>query len=102
MKFERLAWFGNLALAAVAIVLAWAPSRAIWASGGTVGIAVVVVVAAIALFPWKRSDGSTARVVDRFRSSVSGTGNNVQIARDHATQSIHNERNTRNSTRDER
>ncbi|BBZ49833.1 hypothetical protein H7H82_14870 [Mycobacterium heidelbergense] len=99
MKFERLAWCGNLALAAIAIVLAWVPIKGDLGKWGTVGIAVVVVLAAVALFPWRRPDDSTVRMVDRFRSSVSGSGNNVQIARDHATQTMRNEGNTRNSTR---
>jgi hypothetical protein len=98
MGFERAAWFGNLALAGIAIVLAWVPVRGDLGKWGTVGIAVLVVLAAIALFPWRRSDGSTARIADRFRSNVSGSGNNVQIARDHANQTISTEGNNRNAT----
>ncbi|MCA2303180.1 hypothetical protein JF770_06375 [Mycobacterium intracellulare] len=99
MKFERLAWIGNLTLATIAIVLAWVPIKGDLGKWGTIGIAIVVVTAAIALFPWGRSDGSTVRMADRFRLSVNGSGNNVQTARDHATQTIMTERNTKNSTR---
>jgi hypothetical protein len=89
MKYERLAWVGNLALAAVAIVLAWVPVKDDVGRWGSIAIAVVVVLGAIALFPRKRADGSEARLIDRFRSSVT-TGNNsdVQVARDHVTQTI--------------
>jgi hypothetical protein len=85
MGYERLAWIGNLILAGIAIVLAWVPLRADVGKWGTVAIAVLVVAAAIAVFPRRRADGSTARLVGRFRTTVKGN-NNVQIARDNANQ----------------
>jgi hypothetical protein len=86
MGYERLAWVGNVVLAAIAIFLAWVPASHQVGKWGTVAIAVLVVVAAITLFPRRRSDGSTARLIDGFRASVKGDNNRVQIARDNANQ----------------
>lgn len=89
MGLERAAWLGNLMLAAVAVVLAWVPVKDDLGKWGTVVIAVLVVVAAIALFPRRRADGSTARLADNFMRGVrTGNRSNVQVARDNAKQTI--------------
>jgi len=86
MGYERLAWVGNLVLAGTGIFLSWWPVSHQLSKWVTLGIAVLVVVAAIALFPRRRSDGSTARLIDGFSPTVRGDHNRVQIARDNANQ----------------
>lgn len=88
MGYERAAWIGNFALAAVAIVLAWVPVRGDLGKWGSIGIAVAVVLAAIALYPRRRPDGSVTRLVDNFSATVRGDNNRVQIARDNARQTM--------------
>ena len=54
----------------------------------TVGIAVLVVAAAIAMFPRRRSDGSTARLIHTFRPRVSGNHNPTMIAGERSNQIV--------------
>lgn len=103
MGYERLAWIGNLILAGIAIVLAWAPIAGQIGKWGTVVIAVLVVTAAIAMFPRRRSDGSTARLIDSFSPAVKvkGDNNRTQFARDHANQIMEAGKITRSGSNDE-
>lgn len=80
MGYERLAWVGNLVLAGTAIFLSWWPVSRQLSQWVTVGIAVLVVLAAIAMFPRRRADGSTARLINSVRPKVSGHHNPTMVA----------------------
>ncbi|WP_131811349.1 hypothetical protein [Mycobacterium kubicae] len=88
MGYERAAWLGNALLAAVSVFLAWVKVSTELARWATVGIAVVVVFAIVALFPRKRADGSTARLADTFRPQVSGSRNPTMVAGEHSSQIV--------------
>jgi hypothetical protein len=84
MGYERLAWIGNVVLAGIAIVLAWVPLRGDVGKWGSVTIAVLVVAAAIAMFPRRRADGSTARLI--HSATVKGHHNTTMVAGENSNQ----------------
>jgi hypothetical protein len=88
VRYERLSWIGNVVLAGIAIVLAWVPLRAEVGKWGSVGIAVLVVTAAIAMFPRQRSDGSTARLINSVRPKIRGHHNPTMVAGERSTQIV--------------
>lgn len=89
MRIERAAWFGNVLLAAVTVFLTWVPVASQVGRWGSIAIAVVVVIAVVVLYPRRGPDGSVTRLADRFRPNVTtGDNSDVQIARDHANQTI--------------
>lgn len=90
MGYERVAWIGNVLLAGVTIFLAWVPVSDKVGRWGSLAIAVVVLGAAIALFPRRGADGSAVRLVNRFRTEVEGHHNPTMAAGDHSSQ-INNE-----------
>lgn len=69
MGYERAAWVGNAALSAVMVFLAWKQVSTQVAHWTTVGIAIVVALSIVALFPRKRADGSTTRLINNFQSN---------------------------------
>jgi hypothetical protein len=64
--YERVARVGNLLLAGVGIVLVGFLYHSSCGRWGTLAIAVLVVIAAVALFPRQRPDGSTASLINAF------------------------------------
>lgn len=88
MGYERTAWAGNVILAGLSMFFAWAQVADHIGKWVTSIVAILVVVAALLLFPRKRSDGSAARLIDRFTANVKGDNNWVQIARDNANQKM--------------
>lgn len=88
MGYERLSWIGNVILAVIAIVLAWVPLRADVGKWGTVAIAVLVVAAAITMFPRRGADGSTARLINSVRPKIRGHHNPTMTAGERSTQIV--------------
>lgn len=90
MGYERGAWAGTVTMALVGIYLSYKPIQHDLGRGLVAALAGLVIVAAILMFPWRRqTDGSPQRLVSGFRAVVGGSKNNVQIARDHANQTMH-------------
>lgn len=85
MGYERAAWIGNLVLAGIGIALGWLPVSEQLGRWGTLAIALLVLVAAVALFPRKRADGTTARLINAI-GPVNGDRNPTMIAGDRSTQ----------------
>lgn len=82
---ERLAWTGSVAMAGVGIYLSYVPLASNLGRGLVIGLASIVIVAALLMFPWKKNgDGSAARLGSRVR--ISGSRNHIQIAGDNSTQ----------------
>lgn len=92
MGYERAAWIGNLVLAGIGIALGWLPVSEQLGRWGTLAIALLVVLAAVALFPRKRADGSASRLIEHFAPAIRAEGGNVQVARDNANQHIESTR----------
>lgn len=83
---ERFAWLGSVVMSLVGIYLSYVPLKHDLGKVAVVVLASVIIVAAIAMFPWRRkSDGSTSRLVN---TKVGGRNNRVQTAGDNSTQVI--------------
>lgn len=102
MRYERFAWAGTVTMAVIGIYLSYRPIQHELGKGLVAGLAGLVILAAILLFPWRRrDDGTPERLVSGFRAGVRGNKNNVQIARDHANQTMHVSRSDDKSKRHE-
>jgi hypothetical protein len=85
---ERLAWVGGVIMSCVGIYVSYVPIANDLGKGLVAGLAGLVILAAILMFPWRRrSDGSPARL---YKVKVGGRGNRVQTAGDNSTQVIAN------------
>ncbi|WP_204802634.1 hypothetical protein [Mycobacterium riyadhense] len=103
MRYERFAWAGGVIMSGIGIYLSYRPIAHDLGKSLVLALASLMIVATILLFPWRRKgDGSASRLIDNFRASVRGNHNNVQIARDHANQTMHISRGIENDKRDER
>lgn len=88
---ERLAWAGSVIMSCIGIYLSFVPLAGQLGRWFVVALAGLVILAAVAMFPWRRRlDGSAARLVGGLQ--LSGSNNRVQVARDHANQVMGNPR----------
>lgn len=70
LSYERSAWVGNGLLSVAVVFLAWVPVSPQLTQWASIGIAAVVAVSIAFLFPRKRGDGSTTRLLDRFHTNT--------------------------------
>lgn len=81
---ERLAWVGSVIMSGVGIYLSYKPIANDLGKGLVIGLAVLIILGAVLMFPWRRrADGSPGRLIG---VRVSGRNNRVQTAGDNSSQ----------------
>ncbi|WP_373142126.1 hypothetical protein [Mycobacterium marinum] len=93
MRYERFAWAGTVIMAFVSIYLSYKPIAHDLSKGLVIGLAALILFAVLLMFPWRIGRGGLPvrmidKITDSFRAEAKGGGNNTQIARDHANQTM--------------
>ena len=83
---ERLAWVGSVIMSGVGIYLSYKPIANNLGKGLVIGLAVLIIFAALAMFPWRRrADGTPGRLINVH---VSGHHNPTMIAGERSNQIV--------------
>ena len=81
---ERLAWAGSVMMSGIGIYLSYMPIANDLGKWLVIGLAALVILGAVFMFPWRRrADGSAARLIN---VRVGGRKNRTQVAGDNANQ----------------
>jgi hypothetical protein len=94
---ERLAWAGSVIMSCVGIYLSYKPIANDLGKGLVIGLAALIIVGAVLMFPWRRrADGSQGRLIN---TRVIGHHNPTMIAGERSNQIVSRDGGTFNINR---
>jgi hypothetical protein len=83
---ERLAWAGSVVMSGIGIYLSYRPIANDLGKGLVTALAVLIIAAALCMFPWRRrADGSPRRLIN---TRVGGHHNPTMIAGERSSQIV--------------